>query len=194
MTCDNCGRPCDADALACPYCRTSVTGGFARLAETDRLDRTITESLLARCDLGVEDLLTRDFGGPLALDELRGAVARIDRSDPSVVELERSLSREASAVLDGIALSELIDARGADIKVIRRGLVFLKNRRWAEALEWWSLHHPPPGAADERRRLLLLLLEAFTHRLANDRRRAAEVHARITEHPLYRAARGMART
>jgi len=198
MTCENCGQPCDAAAVICPYCRSSarssVAGaGLARRSGNDSLDRAVGDALLARLDAGAEDLLTRDLAGPLALDELRGAVARIDRGDPSLAELESSLRRDATIALDGIALSELIDARGADAKVVRRGLVFLRTRRWAEAAGWWSLHREVPGAP-ARRQLLLLLLEAFTHRLAGDPRRAGELQARIAAHPLYPTTRGVTRT
>lgn len=194
MTCENCGQSCDAAAVICPYCRSAAGGsGLARSSGGDRLDRTVSDALLARLDAGAEDLLARDLAGPLALDELRGAIARIDRGEPSLAELEISLGRDATIALDGIALSELIDAHGADAKVVRRGVVFLKNRRWAEAAEWWSLHRESAGAAQARRQLLFLLLEAFTHRLAADPRRAAEVQARIAEHPLYRTTRGITR-
>lgn len=36
-------------------------------------------------------------------------------------------------------------------------------------------------------------MEGFTHRLAGDHRRAADVHARIVAHPLYRRMRGLER-
>jgi hypothetical protein len=194
MTCDNCGQPCEASATSCPYCRASTGGGLARVAATDALDRSVADALLARFDAGVDDLLDRDLGGALALDELRAAVARVDRSDPTVAELERSLTDEAALALDGIALSGLIDPRGADRKIVQRGLALLKRGLWSEALEWWSLHRASLDPSRERFALLLLLLEAFTYRLAGDPRRAAEARARAAAHPLYRAARGRART
>lgn len=194
MTCENCGQPCAAAAVICPYCRSSAAGaGLARRSGDDGLDRAVGDALLVRLDAAAEDLLTRDLAGPLALDELRGAVARVDRGDPSLAELESSLGRDTTIALDGIALSELVDASDADAKVVRRGLVFLRNRRWAEAAEWWVLHREVPGAP-ARRQLLYLLLEAFTHRLAGDPRRAAELQARVAAHPLYRTTRGAIRT
>jgi len=194
MTCNNCGRPYDAAALTCPYCRaTAGSDGLARIEDDDRVTRAVTASLLARYDAGADAFLARDLDGPLALGELRDAVARVDRSDPSVTELEASLASEMTVALDGIALSDLFDTRSADLKVIRRGLAFLRNRRWREALEWWSLHREALDAAAEHRRLLFLLLEAFTHRLAGDRARAGEIQTRIAAHPVYRAARGATR-
>jgi hypothetical protein len=204
--CDNCGSPYDAAALVCPRCR--APRGLAGLASSsqahgspdDRLGRSVTEQLLARSDAGLEDLLARDLAGPLSLGDLRDAVTRIDeRSDPTVAELEGALTLDAAVALDGITLSDLIDGRGDAGKIVRRGLAFLKNRRWREALEWWSLHRDQldrtaaTDPANERLGLLLLMMEGFTHRLAGDHRRAADVHARITAHPLFRRMRGLER-
>jgi len=192
-TCGNCGQAHDAPGAACPYCRARAGDELARLPDEDRvghLDHLLTDSLLARSDAGLEALLARDVGGPLAISELRDAVARVDRGDPSVADLEQSLEQAATASLDGVALSELVDSRGADAKLIRRGLVLLRNRRWAEAVEWWSLHREGLEPSRDRLELLLLLLEAFTHRLAGNTARAVEVRARITAHPLYRKLRG----
>jgi hypothetical protein len=192
-TCGNCGQAHDSPGAACPYCRARAGDELARLPDEDRfdrLDRSLVDSLLARSDTGLDALLARDVSGPLAISELRDAVARVDRGDPSVAELEQSFDRAAATSLDGIALSELVDSRGADAKLIRRGLVLLRNRRWAEALEWWSLHREGLDPSRDRLELLLLLLEAFTHRLAGNVARAGEVRARIAAHPLYRKLRG----
>jgi len=191
MTCDNCGRSYDASARACPYCRAAVhAAGLARVV-SDPLDRSVADSLLARYDSGIELLLGRELGGPLALDELRDAVARANSGDPGLAELESSLDHDAALALDGIALSELVAPRSTEVKMIRRGLALAKARMWAEALEWWSLHRASHGG-NERMQLLLLLLEAFTHRLAGDSERAAQAHARIAAHSMYRQIRGRA--
>ncbi|HEX7835918.1 MAG TPA: hypothetical protein VF469_00570 [Kofleriaceae bacterium] len=197
VRCDNCGDPYDAAAIACPLCR-APRGALGLASSTrhaeDRLDRIVTEQLLARSDAGLEDLLARDLGGPLSPGDLRDALVRVDeQSDPTVAELEGSLALDAAARLDGIALSDLIAGHGDETRIVKRGLVFLKNKRWREALEWWSLHREQLDPANERLGLLLLMLEGFTHRLAGDPRRAADVHARIVVHPLYRRMRGLER-
>jgi hypothetical protein len=191
MKCENCDRSYDAAALACPYCRAAVhLDGLARVS-SDRLDRSATEALLSRYDTGIESLLGRELAGPLALDELRDAVARVDAGDPSLAELESSLDRDATLALDGIALSDLVAPRSAEVTMIRRGLALARRRLWAEVLEWWALHRAS-HAGNERMQLVLLLLEAFTHRLAGDPARAAQTHARIAAHPIYRRMRGPA--
>jgi tetratricopeptide (TPR) repeat protein len=195
--CENCGVAFDAAAIACPYCRAprGLTGLSRAPREDDRLMRIETEDLLARSDARLEDLLTRDLAGPLAPGELRDALVRVDeRLDPSVADLENALAADAGIALDGITLAELVDARGDDLKIVKRGLVFLKNKRYREALEWFTLHREALDPARERLGLLLLLMEGFTHRLAGDHRRADEVRARIVAHPLYRRMRGLGRT
>ena len=189
--CDNCGSPYDAAAITCPFCRSprGLTG-LARSTDDNRLDRIVTENLLARSDAGIEDLLARDLAGPLSPGDLRDALVRVDeRNDPSVADLENSLSLESALSLDGITLADLVDKSGSDLKIIKRGLTFLKNRRYAEALEWWTLHRENLSPTQDRLGLLLLLMEGFTHRLAGDHRRAADVNA----HPLYRRMRGLER-
>jgi hypothetical protein len=194
VICATCSNAFDDTADVCPYCRAPRgVGGLGRLdVLEDRLARVETENMLARVDDGMEDLLTRDMGGPLSPTELRDALVRVEaQSDPSVDSLEGALTRDAAIALDGITLSELVDKAGNDMKIVRRGLTFLRNRRWAEALEWWSLHRESLDPSKDRLQLLLLLMEAFTHRLAGDRRRAQEASQRITSHPLYRRMRGL---
>jgi len=194
--CENCGTAYDASAIVCPFCRAPRgLSGLARApGPEDRLDRMVTESLLARTDASIEDLLARDLAGPLSPGDLRDALVRVDaRTDPSVAELEGSLTLDAAIALDGITLAELVDKSGDDVKIIKRGLTFLRNKRYPEALEWWSLHREKLDPGKERLALLLLLMEGFTHRLAGDHRRAADVHARILAHPLFRRMRGLER-
>jgi hypothetical protein len=194
--CDNCGSPYDAAAIVCPFCRSPRgLAGLSRMpGNDDRLDRIVTENLLARSDAGIEDLLARDLAGPLSPGDLRDALVRVDaRNDPSLADLENSLALESAIAVDGITLADLIDKGGNDLKIIKRGLVFLKKQRWAEALEWWTLNRENLSPAQENLSLLLLLMEGFTHRLAGDHRRAADVHARIAQHPVYRRMRGLER-
>jgi hypothetical protein len=194
--CENCGTAYDASAIVCPFCRAPRgLAGLGRMAnDNDRLDRIVTENLLARSDASIEDLLARDLAGPLSPGDLRDALVRVDeRLDPSVAELEGALTLESAIALDGITLADLVDKSGSDMKIVKRGLTFLKAKRFAEALEWWSLQRENLSPSQDRLGLLLLLMEAFTHRLAGDPRRASEVHARIVAHPIYKRMRGLAK-
>jgi hypothetical protein len=195
--CENCGTGYDAAAIVCPFCRAPRgLGGLARVSndreDDNRLDRIVTENLLARSDASVEDLLARDLAGPLSPGDLRDALVRVDeRLDPSVAELEGALTLDAAIALDGITLADLVDKGGNDLKIIKRGLTFLKAKRFHEAIEWFSLNRENLTTAQDRLGLLLLLMEAFAHRLAGDPRRAEAVHAKIVAHPIYRKMRGL---
>ncbi len=195
--CENCGTAYDASAIVCPFCR--APRGLSGLSRTagpeDGLARMAgIESLMARSDGNIEDLLARDLAGPLSPGDLRDALVRVDaRTDPTVAELENSLTLESALRLDGISLAELVDKSGDDMKIIKRGLTFLRKKMFAEALEWWTLHREKLDPSKERLGLLLLLMEGFTHRLAGDNRRAADVNARIQAHPLFRRMRGLER-
>ena len=194
--CENCGSPYDAAAIVCPFCRSPRgLAGLSRMpGSEDRLDRIVTENLLARSDAGIEDLLARDLAGPLSPGDLRDALVAVDaRNDPSLADLENSLALESAIAVDGITLAELIDKGDTDLKIIKRGLLFLKKGMFSEALEWWTLQREALSPSQDRLGLLLLLMEGFTHRLAGDHRRAADVHARIVAHPLYRRMRGLER-
>ena len=198
--CENCGTAYDASAIVCPFCRAPRgLSGLARApgpaGSEDRLARMAgVESLMARSDASIEDLLARDLAGPLSPGDLRDALVRVDaRTDPTVAELEGSLTLDSALALDGITLAELVDKSGDDMKIIKRGLTFLRKRMFSEALEWWSLHRDKLDPSKERLALLLLLMEGFTYRLAGDHRKAADVHARIMAHPLFRRMRGLER-
>jgi hypothetical protein len=191
--CENCGTGYDASAIVCPFCRAPRgLGGLARLPDdNDRLDRIVTENLLSRSDASVEDLLARDLAGPLSPGDLRDALVRVDeRLDPSVAELEGALTLDAAIALDGITLADLVDKGGNDLKIIKRGLTFLKAKRFAEAIEWFTLNRENLAPSQDRLALLLLLMEAFAHRLAGDPRRAEAVNVKIVAHPVYRKMRG----
>lgn len=193
--CENCGTGYDAAAIVCPFCRAPRgLGGLARMpSDGDRLDRIVTENLLSRSDASVEDLLARDLAGPLSPGDLRDALVRVDeRLDPSVAELEGALTLDAAIALDGITLADLVDKGGNDMKIIKRGLTFLKAKRFAEAIEWFTLNRENLAPTQDRLALLLLLMEAFAHRIAGDHRRAEAVHQKIVAHPVYRKMRGLA--
>ncbi|HEY4238306.1 MAG TPA: hypothetical protein VGM88_00745 [Kofleriaceae bacterium] len=195
IDCESCGTAFDDSAIACPFCRAPRgIGGLSRASQYDGLARVQTEDLLARTDAHFEDLLARDVAGPLSPGDLRDALVRVDaRTDPSVADLENALATEAMVALDGITLASLVEAGSDDVKILKRGLAFLKNRKYREALEWWSLHREALDPSRERMQLLLLLMEAFTYRLAGDARRAEDVHARVTAHPIFRKLRGLER-
>ena len=204
MICANCQASHDDEAASCPYCRAprGATGlasaggagdahldlalaqGLARMQQDPMLARGETMEMLAR-------ELERDVAGPLAPSELEAALTRMgDAEAPGLEQLEGFLALgDQPIVLEGIQLGSLLE-RGADAAaILKRGIVFLKKRRYAEAVEWWSLNRAGLDPTQQRLDLLLLLLEAFTHGLTGDSTRAAATRTQIRNHPLYRELR-----
>jgi hypothetical protein len=190
--CANCSSLLPDGAATCPTCR--APRGAGALAVGGGVDRILDESL-ARIAAG--DLLDRetlheltrdldpDLASPLAPSELRGALARIEDVGPSLPELEGLLTVDTPAMLDGIKLGDLIDRGTSDVEVLRKGFVFLKRKRYADAVEWWSLHRQRLDPGRRRSELLLLLLEAYTHNLAGQPDRAQHLYDKIRQHPLF---------
>lgn len=193
--CANCAKELDAERTTCPYCRAPRV--FASLARVDEgggrgieagLARIMTDTLLAKDEAADMLMLERELevAGPLAPSELGAALARAADADPSIDELETLLARDATDIaMDGIQLASLVDRAGDDVKVLKRGLLFLKHQRYSDALEWWTLHRKALDPSRRRFELLLLLMEAFTHSLARDPDAAARTRTRIREHPEY---------
>jgi hypothetical protein len=218
--CGNCNAPMPEERETCPYCRAprgsgglarEGDGGAARAVE-DGLARILTESFLAKdipldaLDVGPPAFGSDEGMGFLATSELQ-AVARVEDAEPKLADLEAALAKDLPAVaIEGIQLSQLVDRSGDDLKVIKRGLLFVKSGKYAEAIEWWTLQRERldaspaggrPGAPSDkvrsRSQLLYLLMEAFTCSLAKDAEGARDAKRRIREHPLFAELRGAVR-
>jgi hypothetical protein len=165
------------------------TGGLARApGAADGLAHG-EDGMYSRTD----DFLTRELAeqleAPLTLAELTPMLVREEAKAPDLDRLEAMLTRDVDAQLDGITLSSLLDRKGQDVKILQRGLVFLRKARWNEALEWWSLHREGLDETQERLALLLMLMEAFTHELSGNQARAAKMREQIRAQPLMQRLR-----
>ncbi len=204
--CGNCNAPLPEDRETCPYCRAprgagglargEGQGGSARAIE-DGLARIMTESFLAK-EIPLDDVVRADAAddgaGFLALSELRDAVARVEDAEPRLADLEAALAKDLPLVaIEGIQLSRLVDRSGNDLAVLKRGLLFVKNGKYPEAIEWWTLQRARLDATRARSQLLFLLMEAFTCSLARDVEGARDVKRQIREHPLFAELRGAVR-
>lgn len=202
--CANCNAPMAEERATCPYCRAprgagglargDGQGGSARALE-DGLARILTDNYLAK-EASLDDLArvpeTDEGAGFLAPSELRAAVARIeDVGELKLADLEAALAKDLPSVaIEGIQLSRLVDGSGDEMKVLKRGLLFVKNGKFAEAIEWWTLQRERLDATRSRARLLYLLMEAFTCSLAHDAEGARDARRQIREHPLFAELRG----
>lgn len=199
--CSNCGKELDSTRMTCAFCRAprTLAGGLARDgggAIEAGLARIMTDALLEKDEEAEANMLMRELEvqGPLAPAELGAALARAADADPSLDQLEDLLARDATEiVVEGIQLASLVDRNGDDVKVLKRGLTFLKHQQYANAREWWTLNRQALDPSRRRFDLLLLMMEAFTYSLAHDHDAAAKVKRRIREHPEYAVLRPKAK-
>ena len=167
-----------------------TSGALDRAVQHD-LQRIRVESLLARQDSAQE--LTRaldaSLAEPLALDEISRGLDRLEgQTVPSFSELEGLLAAPETTglTMERNLLTELMKDGGEAQSILRKGLVFLKHRRYPEALEWWSLHRRGLDRESSRLALLLLVMETLTHLWSGHPEQAAAVRSRVAAHPLSR--------
>jgi hypothetical protein len=166
-----------------------TSGAIDRAVQQD-LDRLRAESLLARHDAAQE--LTRaldaSLAEPLALSELKGGLDRLENQGlPTLIELESLLAAPESAGLnmERNLLADLIRDGGETQSILKKGLIFLRHRRFAEALEWWALNRQGLDQSSSRLSLLLLVMETLTHLWAGQPDRAAVARHQVTCHALF---------
>lgn len=189
VRCSNCQAEYERRFVTCPYCRVQRSADGLARAETgtsiQSITRSATEAMLARTADVIGQELTRDIGGPLSVSELGGTLERVAVGQaPSLAKLEQMLDGSTAIVkLQGIALADLIGKGADDIKVVKRGLSFLRAGRYDTAAEWWRLNRQSRARGEERMDLLLLLLESFTHELSGNRVALHRTRSKISVHP-----------
>jgi hypothetical protein len=166
------------------------SAAIERAVEQD-LQRIRAEYLLARNDSANE--LARDLDAaatePLTLGEITGSLDRLEGAVlPSWSELEGLLAAPETAGLsmERSLLADLIKDGGDSVRIIKKGLVFLKHRRYPEALEWWTLNRQGLDPTTSRLSLLLLVMETLTHLWSGHPERAAAVRSQVMAHRLFR--------
>jgi hypothetical protein len=166
-----------------------ASGAIDRAVQQD-LERIRAESLLARQDSAQE--LTRaldaSLAEPLALSELNAGLDRLESPGlPSFSELEALMAAPESSGLsmERNLLADLIRDGGETQAILKKGLVFVKHRRFAEANEWWALNRQNLDPSSSRLSLLLLVMETLTHLWAGQPDRAAVVRNQVKSHPLF---------
>jgi hypothetical protein len=170
-----------------------TSGELERVVQQD-LQRIRAGSLLALNDAASE--LTRALDAamaePLALSEIAGSLDRLEGQVlPSFAELEGLLAAPETSGLsmERDLLAELIKDGGETQAILKKGLVFLKHRRYPEALEWWELHRRGVDTSTSRLSLLMLVMETLTHLWSGHPERAAVVRDQVTAHRLFHQLR-----
>jgi hypothetical protein len=159
-------------------------------AVRDDINAITTDSLLTARDAANE--LTRAIeqadAAPLALAEIRDTIDRLaSQADQPFAELEGLLAAPATAglALERDLLAELLKDGVAGQQVLKRGLLFCKHRRYAEAIEWWTLHRRGLDPTTSGQHLLLLIMEAMTLFWACEPLRAEVVRDQVRVHPMF---------
>jgi hypothetical protein len=170
-----------------------TSGGLERAVQQD-LQRIRAESRLARNDAANELMRALDaaLAEPLALSEIAGSLDRLEgQALPSFAELEGLLAAPETSGLsmERDLLAELFKDGGEAQAILKKGLVFLKHRRYPEALEWWGLHRQGLDASTSRLSLLMLVMETLTHLWSGHPDRAAAARSQVTAHRLFRQLR-----
>jgi hypothetical protein len=198
MKCSKCNSDIPGTVLRCPNCRTpSNTGMLSTTTRTTLLDRvvsnhlarSISSSLLERADNlnSLDDEIERRTVNSLTTRDLQNVITNLNKnSTPQLSELENMLSLNPENItLEGIKLSGLLDGKGNDMAILKNGIVFLKYRKYTEAIEWWTLNRQRLDPKKQKLHFVLLIMEAFTYTLNGDELRAEQVRRKIFNHPLY---------
>jgi hypothetical protein len=166
------------------------TGGFLLdRAVSNHLARSISSSLLEKADALslISNEIERKAINSLTTNDLQCAITHLkSESTLDLDELENMLVLNPENVtLEGIKLAGLLDGKGNDLDILKKGLVFLKYRRYAEAVEWWTLNRQRIDSKQQKLQFVLLIMEAFTHTLSGDEHKAEQVRQKIRNHFLY---------
>ncbi len=147
------------------------------------LDRALTDKLLARSDSA--EAFVREFEANTSLQlptlaDIDRTMARVEsptsESNPSLESL-LSLDSVGDVAVEGIKLNELLNQGDITLQqraAVKRGLLFLRRRLYAEAAEWFLINRPDDAASDPSFYCVATLLLAFTYRLSGQTSQAQD--------------------
>ena len=160
------------------------TGGLKRLESESALRADLTHALADRFMMQVDEGAA--FANAMASAEMNlpspasieMALGPVEELSSSRDEMERVLARDQfeDITIAGMKIDTLLGPKGDHQEtrdMLRRGINFLKARKYALATEWWTLNRPPDREQNPRLHLLLTLLLVMTHSLAGDKQAAA---------------------
>src|SRR5262245_14209630 len=181
-SCDRYNR-CRRTVVTDPLENKATKGGLSRGANDTKLqaeiDRMVSDGLIAHADAGAS--LARDFESAASITlptfgEIETIVNRgISAPDTAQVRDALDLDNLGDVTIQGIRLNELLDRGGASLEertILKRGLQFLRFRKYREAAEWWMLNRPKDHISEARFHCLLTLLLALTYEWSGDPVRA----------------------
>lgn len=197
--CKKCNSTIHGTFHRCPNCRApSNTGMLSITSKTTSLDRevsnhlarSISASLLERVDNlnNLDYEIERKTINSLTTKDLADAISNLEgKITFDLDKLEKCLDFYPEKVaLEGFKIAGLLNEKGNDLEILKKGLVFLKHKKYAEAVEWWTLNRQRLDTEQQKLQFLLLIMEVFTYTLACDELKADQVRQKIFNHPLYK--------
>jgi hypothetical protein len=185
-------------AVRCPNCKAPINAGLLSSSNekslldrvvSERLARSISSSLLERADTlsRISDEIERKTINSLTTNDLQGAITHLKKeSTLDLVELEKTLElNPGNITLEGINLAGLLNGKGNDLEILKKGLVFLKHRKYTEAIDWWTLNRQRIDSRQQKLQFILFIMEAFTYALSGDKAKAELIRKKIHNHYLY---------
>jgi hypothetical protein len=198
MKCKKCNTEIAGTALRCPNCRTPLNAGMLSTTTggslldrvvSNQLARSISSSLLERVDNlnNLANEIERRSVNKLTINDLQSVINNLDKNyTPRISDLEDMLSlKPESITLEGIKLSRLLDSSGNDIEILKKGIVFLKHRKYDEAVEWWIINRQRLDSTKQKLHFVLLIMEVFTYTLSGDKVKSEQMRKKIHNHYLY---------
>lgn len=157
------------------------------------LDRVFTENLLSQTDVGdalAKDLVAANLSLPALAEIDQVFNSRLVERVPSRKEIEQLLSVDniGDIAVDGMRLNDLLDTGitgTEERKMLKRGIIFLKRKMYAEAAEWWLLNRPD-DLINSRLHLLLTLFLTLTYKLSGDEATTNATLAQVKSHRLFK--------
>jgi hypothetical protein len=155
--------------------RLSV-GEENRLKVREDLDQMFIDKRLAQIDAGkqrTEELLAirMDVLSPAELQKHSNLLQADFFSSPEIIEELLSLDKIGDIAIEGRTLKEILDngiTSPEQRKMMQTGIIFLKRRKYKEAVEWWLLNRPENTPTDSRLHLMLTLFLALTYKLSGN--------------------------
>jgi hypothetical protein len=198
IKCKVCDCEIPESAIRCPNCKTPLNVGMISTSAGEfsldrvvsaRLARSLSSSLLEKADSSssIANEIEKKTMTALTSSDLQSVVNHLQKkSNPDLGQIENMLDlNPGKVILEGISLAGLLDGKGDNIAVIKKGLVFLKHCKYAEATEWWTLNRQRIDSKQQKFQFVLLIMEAFTYSLAGDEVKTEQMRKKIHNHYLY---------
>jgi hypothetical protein len=196
MECEYCNCVLTIDDVFCPNCKKHIRIGLQKSNNINSsLDAEINEklikkttSLIKRAD-SVDKFMESELNSisHLSNNNIQDALHEIMKiNEDDLSKLDHLLtSKSDNLSIKGISLSGLLSSNTEEGEILKKGVIFLKHRRYSEAIEWWSINRQHISRLNVKFEFLLLIMESFSYSLKGDIENASRINHSISEHSLF---------